>query len=301
MNIVINEQQLQVEMNKIKEEFTDTRDIYREACALLFFRYGITPTANKLYQYIRRGSMSAPAEALNKFWLELREKSRVRIERPDLPENIAVMAGELISKLWNESQNAAQENLAALVKEASDQVLQFERAAEAAETHKVNLEALLKETQLKLEKAVKRASETDYLLLANTNTLNEQENALNALKIERDDLSASVSHIKASFSKDLNDLGNTLKKAEDRYKGLEQKHLIELDRARQQVKDQTKEISALRNVNSKMQSDHVKALSKLQNIIASLNQRTGNLTGVVAELKKQLNANKISMAKQKIK
>lgn len=35
---------------------------------MLFFRYGITPTANKLYQLVRKGSMSAPSEALTRFW-----------------------------------------------------------------------------------------------------------------------------------------------------------------------------------------------------------------------------------------
>lgn len=71
-SVIVNEQQLQIEVDKIKTEFAKTKDIYREVCVLLFFRYGITPTASKLYQYVRRGSMSAPAEALNKFWLELR-------------------------------------------------------------------------------------------------------------------------------------------------------------------------------------------------------------------------------------
>ncbi|MFD2274300.1 DNA-binding protein [Undibacterium arcticum] len=54
--------------------FTQTQDLYREVCVLLFFRYGMTPTANKLYQLVRKGSMTAPAEALNKFWEDLREK-----------------------------------------------------------------------------------------------------------------------------------------------------------------------------------------------------------------------------------
>lgn len=89
--IIVNEQQLQIEVEKLRGEFTETQDLYREVCVLLFFRYGITPTANKLYQYVRRGSMSAPADALNKFWSELREKSRVRIANYRLksPLNIA--------------------------------------------------------------------------------------------------------------------------------------------------------------------------------------------------------------------
>jgi hypothetical protein len=48
-------------------------------CALLFFRFGQTPTANRLYQLVKRGSMGTPAAVLGEFWTELREKSRVRI------------------------------------------------------------------------------------------------------------------------------------------------------------------------------------------------------------------------------
>ena len=55
---------------------------------LLFFRHGIAPTANRLYQLVKKGSMNAPAEALARFWATLREKSRVRIEHPDLPAEL---------------------------------------------------------------------------------------------------------------------------------------------------------------------------------------------------------------------
>src|SRR3546814_7406424 len=71
------------DVDALRERFTQTQELYREVCALLFFRYGITPTANKLYQLVRKGSMSAPAEALSKFWEDLREKSRARIERSE--------------------------------------------------------------------------------------------------------------------------------------------------------------------------------------------------------------------------
>ena len=104
----INDQKIQAEIEQLKIQFPQTRDLYREACVLLFFRYGITPTANKLYQYVRKGSMSAPAEALNKFWLDLREKSRIRIERPDLPEQLREAAGDFVVALWVQAQEAAQ-------------------------------------------------------------------------------------------------------------------------------------------------------------------------------------------------
>jgi hypothetical protein len=82
-----------IEIDRLREQFPHTQDLYREVCVLLFFRYGIIPTANKLYQLVRKGSMTAPAEALNKFWEDLREKSRVRIEHPDLPDSLKTAPG----------------------------------------------------------------------------------------------------------------------------------------------------------------------------------------------------------------
>ena len=164
--VIINEQQLQSEIDALKPQFPDTKDIYREVCMLLFFRYGITPTANKLYQYVRRGSMSAPAEALNKFWLELRDKSRVRIERPDIPENIALVAGDLIANLWNKAQKAAQAGFSDLIDNAAAEILQFKMQFENAEQEKVKIELLVNEIQTKLENALNQLSETENLHMA---------------------------------------------------------------------------------------------------------------------------------------
>ena len=91
----VSDHQLAVEIERPRVDFPDTQDLYREVCVLLFFRYGVTPTANKLYQLVHKGSMSAPAEALRAFWEDLREKSRVRIEHPDLPDSLRAAAGEM--------------------------------------------------------------------------------------------------------------------------------------------------------------------------------------------------------------
>lgn len=91
---------IQSEVEALRDKFPNTQDLYTEVCVLLFFRHGITPSANKLYQLVRKGSMSAPAEALGKFWGNLREKSRVRIENPDLPEDLKIVAGEMVGAIW---------------------------------------------------------------------------------------------------------------------------------------------------------------------------------------------------------
>jgi hypothetical protein len=90
------EPEIQSEIESLKERSSETKTLYREACALLFFRYGITPTASKLYQYVRKGSMSAPADALARFWEEWRVKARVQIDHPDLPDALKVAAADAV-------------------------------------------------------------------------------------------------------------------------------------------------------------------------------------------------------------
>ncbi|MFP3248520.1 MAG: DNA-binding protein, partial [Paraburkholderia sp.] len=112
---------LAAEIARLKAEFPKTRELYREVCALLFFRHGITPTANRLYQLVKRGSMGTPTAVLGEFWTELREKSRVRIEHPDLPTDLSAAAGELVATLWARATASADAALDALRDEVEAQ------------------------------------------------------------------------------------------------------------------------------------------------------------------------------------
>src|ERR1700674_4976375 len=110
------------DIEQLRTQFPRTQDLYREVCVLLFFRHGITPTAKRLYQLVKKGSMSAPAEALARFWATLREKSRVRIEHPDLPAELQSATGELAAALWTRAVDTAQDQLATAQLEAQRSV-----------------------------------------------------------------------------------------------------------------------------------------------------------------------------------
>jgi hypothetical protein len=299
--IIVNERQLQIEIEKLRGEFTETQDLYREVCVLLFFRYGITPTANKLYQYVRRGSMSAPADALNKFWSELREKSRVRIDRTDIPESISLAAGDILAALWNEAQMAAQAGFTDLTENATAEIIKYKLDAELARQDVTKLKVKLDECNLDLKNTQKRLSEADNLLLVNTNTLAMQEKTLKSLKIERDNLSTLLSEEKATFSRDLNLINASLQKAEDRFRSLENKSLLEVDQARQLIKCLEKEIISLRKITKDDQSSYFKDLIKNQNTIATLNEKVGTLNGKLIEISKQLSktSRKLAQAEKK--
>ena len=136
---------LAAEIERLKAAFPKTRELYREVCALLFFRFGQTPTANRLYQLVRRGSMGTPAAVLGEFWAELREKSRVRIEHPDLPADLGAAAGELVATLWTRATASAQAELDALRVEVEAQRAGAEQRVEAIRGELGRTEAALEQ------------------------------------------------------------------------------------------------------------------------------------------------------------
>src|ERR1700738_651013 len=121
------------DIDQLRTQFPNTQALYREVCVLLFFRHGITPTANRLYQLVKKGSMSAPAEALTRFWATLREKSRVRIEPPDLPAELQSVTGELAAALWTRAVDMAQDQLATAQLEAQRSVAEAQARQARAE------------------------------------------------------------------------------------------------------------------------------------------------------------------------
>lgn len=281
--VIINEQQLQTEINALKTQFPETKDIYREVCVLLFFRYGITPTANKLYQYVHRGSMSAPADALNKFWLELREKSRVRIERPDIPEHIATLAGDLIANLWNEAQKAAQAGFSELVDNATAEILKYRLQSEVAEQKSEENRQLLTETQVELKNALKRLSETENLRQVDINTLAHQDKSLKSLQNEKSLLEIELTKGQANYSAQVDKLHDSLKISDQRFRALESKTLLDVDRERQRAAKLEKEITRLNQTLTKTRLTNVNQLAKQQVLINSLRENIGMLKGQLKE------------------
>ncbi|AVR96887.1 DNA-binding protein [Pseudoduganella armeniaca] len=148
--IANDEARLQADIEALRPRCENTQELYREVCALMFFRYGMTPTANRLYQLVRKGSMSAPAEALQRFWSQLREKSRVVIGHPDLPDELKTTAGELVASLWKAAQAAAAESLAVLREEARQEAAAAVAEAQAARQERDTLVETLAATRERL-------------------------------------------------------------------------------------------------------------------------------------------------------
>lgn len=281
MSQIASDNQIQTEIDDIKTRFSNTQELYREVAALLFFRYGITPTANKLYQYVRKGSMTAPAEALNKFWADLREKSRVRIQAPDLPEELADQAGSLVAALWDMAQSQAQESFAHLRNDIEAQLiaLRMERdsALDVQAASKNSLEVLAQSTA-RLESQL-GALTADKLAL---------EAKLVATNVDRERLQQEIKESRESFSSDLERVRASLNAIDARSEAEIKRCLIEIDRERILANKASKELNVAKSNLSKQQAAGKAEMGKLQKQVSTLRESSGKLLGQLAQLKIQL-------------
>lgn len=273
------------DIEALKASDLDTQSLYREVCVILFFRYGITPTANKLYQYVRKGSMSAPAEALAKFWSDLREKSRVRIEHPDLPDSLKGAAGELVVSLWLQAQESAQVSLAVFRQEAQHQVTESLKAVAAAEQARIAAQSEANQIREALRAANERILTLERNLAgenARTQSLVQQ---LEAASSRQSSLEMALVEARRDYSAELEKSRQELRRAEDRLEAIENRSLLEIDRERQITLKVQREILQLRETSLQNDERQRKKLAACKTELAEARQQIGIAEGKQIELK----------------
>jgi chromosome segregation ATPase len=246
---------------------------------LLFFRHGITPTANRLYQLVKKGSMSAPAEALARFWATLREKSRVRIEHPDLPAELQSATGELAAALWTRAVDMAQDQLAAAQLEAQRSVADAQAWQVRAEAERDQSRQELTGSAAALDGAQTRITELDQALaisVAATSTLQDQ---LRLAQQGEQQLQRALETARRDFASELDKLCADGALAQERLKAAETRALLEIDRERQAAARLQKELGAATRKAEQGSTRHQEEVQKLHGQLGNLRQQVGVLEG----------------------
>ncbi|SEI27030.1 DNA-binding protein [Paraburkholderia hospita] len=270
---------LAAEIERLKAAFPKTRELYREVCALLFFRFGQTPTANRLYQLVRRGSMGTPAAVLGEFWAELREKSRVRIEHPDLPADLGAAAGELVATLWTRATASAQAELDALRVEVEAQRAGAEQRVEAIRGELGRTEAALEQRTATLLAAQVEVRELEKAQAEGHAARQVLEADIARLKGEVAARDRELAKVREGFSRDLEKLGETAERAEERLRASEKRALLEIDRERGAAAKLQKEIDETTKRADRREADHRRAVEALQAQLGDARHQAGVLQG----------------------
>lgn len=278
-----DESALLAEIELLKAKFSDTRALYREVCALLFFRHGITPTGNKLYQYVRRGSMSVPTEELAKFWDDLRHKARVDIEHPDLPAEVKAIAAEAIAALWCQATAAARGELAAAR-------LELQADAEAARSAQLAAEQAANQVSAAADQLRAELAKRDEAFRAAQAELEAERRAHAGTQARGQELQTQLEQARTqqqrqqeAFSADLVRARADIGAAQERAAAAERRALMEIEQERQARGRADKTAEGLRDKLADAESrerrqslEHAEAVTRLQ---MELNAKTAALRG----------------------
>lgn len=223
--------------------------------------------------------MSAPAEALTKFWDTLREKSRVRVVHPDLPEDLRTAAGEFTAVLWNKAQVEAQQGLAAFRTEAKSEVREANAAKVAAETERDKARADAAVAQASLGEAMLKVRGIEQQLAADGATKAALERQLDQTGQDIERLQAAVEEARREFAAELDKHRASAQLAEDRFRAGEERALREIDRERTQVSKLQRELDQVRTAATQASDRHQAESGTLHAEAGQLRQRIGVLEG----------------------
>jgi DNA repair exonuclease SbcCD ATPase subunit len=246
-DIAIDEKQLQADVDEVRGRITDTKDLYKWVCALLFFRYGITPTTNRLYQLVRKGSMGTVTTALSTFWQDLREKSRIQIDHPGVPEPLKAATGDFLQALWEKANQEAKAQFDAATTEAREKVAEAQKAAQAADAALGDLRVEMKVLAGRIEAAEAEKAALTMALEDERRTHGATGASLEASRTEVAALRQDLSEARRDFAAELEKARAAIRLAEERLETAERKALAEIERertARQQADEASQQLRA---------------------------------------------------------
>jgi predicted nucleic acid-binding Zn-ribbon protein len=279
------ESRIAADVEALRETAASTQALYKEVCALLFFRYGITPTTNKLYQLVRRGSMSVPGEALHAFWKDLREKSRVRIERADLPSALLDSLGELASQWWPQALEAAGQAWEGHRQDLAEQLRAADELAEGLRGKIRELEALVTDAESDVAAANEATSLVTADLAASVEDRQGLQERIRELEGALGQQTATLASARKEFTETLDKLRNDHELAVTRLGASEKRALMEIDAERQATVRLRQELTALQESSGAERAALVKQLGGHQQNEIALSRQVGLLEGQLQELR----------------
>lgn len=180
-------------------KYVGRADLSRETAGLLFFRYGIYPSAGLVHSYTRHGSMTDIAKDVQAFWQGIRETAGTKLNAstalPTIPESFVTQAGGLLEQMWLAASKSAEEALDAYRAEAKQEIVIERRAKEDAEA--ATRGAMEREAEALAQAAAKIAEAN-----ASAERSNQlREDALKALAVESAEKALALSQIAEANSR----------------------------------------------------------------------------------------------------
>lgn len=232
----------------------------------------------------------------------MREKSRLRIEHPDLPESLRDAAGEMVGALWQRAQAEALSTLGALRHEADANVQAAQNVAEDALKKQQAAEAALESASQTGASLQQQVNELQASLGRAQGELAAQQRQIDLAMAQRQELQQALATARDQFTRELEQQRTAIATAEERHAADMKRALLDIDRERVQLVRTQKDLEQARRIISD-QAEHYRMLvAERQTQVETLRHRNGELEGVVTELRTQRDqiANEIDGMRQQV-
>lgn len=178
------DEKIRAEVSRIKQEHPYNGDYRAQLAALietLFVKFGERAGASRLVTLLsengRSPSTGTAQDEINKFWERIRTNAKIALPRPDLPEFLLDLFGDVAGKLWENAMAQAELTFAAQREDAESKVREAEVRAEAAQHQADDVRALLESVRAHAAEAERRREETALLLSAESAARDAAEQA----------------------------------------------------------------------------------------------------------------------------
>jgi chromosome segregation ATPase len=216
-------------------------DVFRAADELLV--QGDRPTIDRVRMRLGRGSPNTINDHLDAWWAKL--GSRLRDlpghEFPQLPERVA----QALQHLWNEALDGAQAVLRDTLSQGEQTLAQQQQALQTRERELTERERSCAARAATLEESLALAREQSAAANGRANglerSLQEREGECGRLRARIESLENNVSELRAKLDAASAAHHTERSQLQERYTAAESRWLVEVDRARQHVKEAAKE------------------------------------------------------------
>lgn len=246
----------------------------RQAASLLFFEHGIYPSAKVVLSYTQQGSLTDINRDLQGFWQDLREKARVKLDAPYLPQELLQSFADALAGMWDQAVANAAGTFDAERLEIENQVAMAQRRMSEAERLASSMLERAQASEAELRQERERRETAEKRIEGQSAEIEALQSSLSKWQQQADGEARARQEAEQRFSRDLEAERSLRQHDSERYGGEIKFAKLQIDSARtaeRELRDQLKAVNEHKDAE-----------------LSAYRQRANNAADAVAALKLEL-------------
>ena len=175
----------------------------KETASFLFFQHGIYPSAKTVLSYTKQGSITDVNRDLQDFWQNLRDKSKVNLDAPSIPQEVLKEFATSLEKLWSINVSQAQQTFDIERTEMQEKIEASQRNAQHFERLMEQAQAKEAQIEQELQLAIQRHVEFEKTIASQASEITLLTNTIDEVRASLSESEKSRAKAEEQFSRDL--------------------------------------------------------------------------------------------------